>query len=219
MTKEEALKTIWDYMLMGHKLKKADAIFVLGNRDTRVAEYAAQLYLDGWAPVIVFAGSGSVHNHKAGREQFMGSTEAEVFADIALKMGVPKEAILIENQSQNTGENYEFTTKLLKERGISPKTVIAVQKPYMERRTYATGKVWWPDVDLIITSPPISIEDYPNEANSQDEHWINGMVGDVQRIKEYPSKGFQIEQDVPKNVWDAYEYLVSLGYNKRLIKE
>lgn len=218
MTKGEALQTIWDYMLMGHTLKKADAIFVLGNRDTRVAEYAAQLYEDGWAPVIVFAGSGNIHNHKAGREQFIDSTEAEVFADIALKRGVPKEAILTENQSQNTGQNYEFTTKLLKERGINPRTVIAVQKPYMERRTYATGKVWWPDVDLIITSPPIPMREYPNEANSHDEHWIHAMVGDLQRIKEYPAKGFQIEQDIPENVWDAYEYLVSLGYTQRLIK-
>jgi uncharacterized SAM-binding protein YcdF (DUF218 family) len=219
MNKTTALKIIWDYMLMGHQLKKADAVFVLGNRDTRVAEYAARLYFDGWAPVILFAGSGDIHNHKPGREQFVGSTEAEVFANVALKLGVPKDEILIENQSQNTGENYEFATKILNEHGIQPKTVIAVQKPYMERRTYATGKVWWPHIELIVTSPPISIEDYPNEANSRDDHWIHAMVGDVQRIKEYPTKGFQIPQDIPKDVWDAYEYLVSIGYNKRLIKD
>ena len=41
-------------MLMHQPLKKADLILVLGNCDTRVAEYAAQLYLDGWAPVILF---------------------------------------------------------------------------------------------------------------------------------------------------------------------
>ncbi len=218
MSKEEALKTIWDYMHMGHKIKKADVIFVLGNRDTRVVEYAVHLYLDGWAPVIIFSGSGDIHNQKPGREQFAGSTEAEVFADIALKMGVPKGAILIENQSQNTGQNYEFATKLLNERGINAKIVTAVQKPYMERRTYATGKVWWPDVELIVTSPPISMKDYPNETNNHDEHWIHAMVGDLQRIKEYPVKGFQIAQDIPREVLNAYEYLVSLGYNKRLIK-
>jgi uncharacterized SAM-binding protein YcdF (DUF218 family) len=147
----------------------------------------------------------------------LGSTEAEVFAEVALKMGVPKNAILIENQSQNTGQNYEFTAKLLNEHGIYPKVVIAVQKPYMERRTYATGKVWWSDIELIVVSPPISLEDYPNEANSKDDHWINAMVGDLQRIKDYPAKGFQIEQEIPDDVWSAYEYLVVLGYDKRLI--
>ena len=114
MKKETAAQKIWDYMLMHHVLKKADVIFVLGNRDTRVAECAAQLYLDGWAPILLCAGSGSIHNHKPGREQFVNTTEAEVFANIAIRMGVPKEAIIIENKSQNTGENYEFAVKILK---------------------------------------------------------------------------------------------------------
>lgn len=219
MEKEEALKIVWDYMHMNHELKKADVIFVLGSRDIRVAKYAAQLFLNGWAPLILFAGSGSVHNHKPGREQFVGSTEAEVFADVAIKSGVPEKSILIENKSQNTGQNYEFAIKLLNEHGIFPKTVIAVQKPYMERRTYAVGKVWWPDIELIVTSPRISMEDYPDEINALDEHWIHTMLGDLQRIKEYPKKGFQIEQNIPEEVWGAYEYLVSLGYNKRLIQE
>ena len=33
--------------------------------------------------------------------------------------GVPKESILIENKSQNTGQNYEFVQKLLEEKGIA----------------------------------------------------------------------------------------------------
>jgi len=219
VTKNEAIQTIWDYMLLRHQLKKADAIVVLGSRDTRVAEYGAQLFLDGWAPVILFSGSGNIHNHKPGRERFMGTTEAEVSADIARKIGVPEEAILIENKSQNTGQNYEFTINLLNKQGIEPKTVIAVHKPYMERRTYATGKMWWPDIELILTSPPISLEEYPNESNSRDEHWLHAMVGDLQRIKEYPAKGFQIKQEIPDEVWQAYEFLVNQGYNKRLIKD
>jgi len=216
--KEAAIKTIWNYMLMGQQLKKADAIFVLGNRDVRVADYAAQLFLDGWAPIIIFSGSGDIHNNKPGREQFVNSTEAQVFADIAEQRGVPRSSIIVENKSQNTGQNYEFTIKMLEERGIKPKRIILVQKPYMERRTYATGKRWLPNVELIVTSPPISIEHYPNESN-QNEQWIHAMIGDLQRLKEYPKKGFQIEQDIPLDVWKAYEYLVSLGYTDRLIKE
>jgi len=218
MTKNEAIKLIWDYMHMNHQLKKADVIFVLGSRDIRVAEYAAQLYLEGWAPIILFSGSGDVHNHKPGRERFVGSTEADVFAEIAKEKGVPDEAIFIENKSQNTGENYKFAIDLLREKGIEPETVIAVQKPYMERRTYATGKIHWPSIELIVISPKIPVEEYPNESNDHNEHWLNAMVGDLQRIKEYPAKGFQIEQEIPNRVWEAYEYLVSQGYDNRLIK-
>lgn len=205
-------------MHMNHQLKEADVIFVLGSRDARVAEYASKLYLDNWAPIVLFSGSGDIHNHKPGREKFVGSTEAEVFAEIAKEKGVPKKSILIENKSQNTGDNYIFSINLLKEKGINPKTVIAVQKPYMERRTYATGKVHWPNTELIVTSPPIPIDKYPDESNDHNEHWLHAMVGDLQRIKEYPAKGFQIEQSIPDNVWSAYEFLVSQGYTDRLIK-
>ncbi|NCN52656.1 YdcF family protein [Candidatus Parcubacteria bacterium] len=219
MNKETALNLIWEYMHLNHRLEKADAILVLGNRDTRVGEYAAKLWLDGWAPYLICAGSGDIHNNKPGREKFKGTTEAEVFAQLAMEMGVPEEYIIVENKSQNTGQNYEFSIELLQKKGIEAKKLIAVQKPYMERRTYATGKVWLPEVDLIVTSPPISIEDYPNKSNSVGEHWIHALVGDLQRIKEYPAKGFQVEQEIPEEVWGAYEYLVEQGYTNRLIKD
>ena len=216
MNKEIAAQKIWDYMLIKHDLEKSDVIFVLGSRDTRVAEYAAELYLEGWAPIILFSGSGSIHNHKKGREQFIGTTEAELFAQIAREKGVPEKAILIENKSQNTGENYEFSIEKLKECGIAPKKIILVQKPYMERRTLATGKKWLPDIDLIVTSPLIPLKVYPNGFISE-KNFINTMVGDLQRIKEYPKKGYSIEQDIPDDVWEAFEYLVKEGYNERLI--
>lgn len=217
MNKQEAIKLVWNYMLLHHTLEKADAILVLGSHDIRVGEYAAKLWLDGWAPYLVCAGSGTVHKDNPAWSDFAGSTEAEVFADIARKSGVHDDVILIENQSQNTGQNYEFTTKLLQDKGVELHKVIAVQKPYMERRTYATGKVWWPDVNIIVTSPPILLEDYPNESVSKGEHWLHAMVGDLQRIKEYPIKGFQIEQEIPENVWQAYEFLVREGYTNMLI--
>ena len=44
------------------------------------------------------------------------------------------------------------------------------------------------------------------------------MVGDLQRIKVYPGKGFQIHQEIPEDVWDAYEQLVRLGFDQHLIR-
>ncbi len=40
------------------------------------------------------------------------------------------------------------------------------------------------------------------------------MVGDLQRIREYPKLGFQIEQEIPSDVWEAWGGLVELGYTK-----
>lgn len=217
MTKEQAIKIIWDYMHLNHELKKADIILVLGSHDTSVVEYAADLYLQGWAPLLVLSGSGDIHNHEPGREQFIGSTEAEVFAEIAKKRGVPSESILVENESQNTGHNFVYSRNLLKENDIEPETAIIVQKPYMERRVYATGKVRWPEVELIVTSPPVSENEYGDSIGDQEERWVHTMVGDLQRLKEYPKKGFMIKQEIPEDVWQAYEFLVEKGFDERLI--
>jgi len=204
-------KKIWEYGHMHQELEKADAIFALGSHDVRVAEYAAALFLDGWAPLLIFSG-------KEGRltKNLLTKSEAEVFADVALKAGVPKEKIIIEPNSTNTGENILFTKKLLEEKGFDIRKFILVQKPYMERRAYATFKKQWPEKEFIVTSPPIPFEEYPDHVKPR-EAMINTLVGDLQRIKLYPDKGFQIFQDIPPDVWSAYEALIVLGYTKHMV--
>ncbi|MFA5047820.1 MAG: YdcF family protein [Patescibacteria group bacterium] len=208
---DKLAKIIWDYHHLHHKLIKADCILALGSRDTRTAEWAAKLYLGGYAPWVIFSGG-------YGRltKSLFAKPEAEVFADIAIEKGVPKEKIIIENQSTNTGDNIKFTQQILVGRKLDFKSFILVQKPYMERRAYATLMKQWPDKKIIVTSPPLTYEDYPNKEISKDQ-LINAMVGDLERIKVYPDKGFSIEQKIPVKVWKAWERLVALGYNKRLI--
>jgi uncharacterized SAM-binding protein YcdF (DUF218 family) len=65
---------------------------------------------------------------------------------------------------------------------LTIETVILVQKPYMQRRAYATFKKVWPDKDVIVTAPQVSFEEYPNEIIKKDDV-ISIMVGDTQRIK------------------------------------
>ncbi len=205
-------KKLWDYHHMNHTLVKADVILALGSHDLRVATRAAQLYLEGWAPLLVC--SGGLGNLTSG---IWTESEADQFGAIAIQMGVPAEAVLIENKSTNTGENIIFTEKLLRERGIDPQSFIVVQKPYMERRSYATFKKHWADKNVVITSPQLSFEEYPSDDIPVDRV-IEIMAGDLQRIREYPAKGFQIHQDIPDDVWKAFEGLVKLGFDQHLIK-
>lgn len=204
---------LWDYNNISQPLKKSDAILVLGSNDLRVAKYGSELFLKGYAPLLIFSGGyGGLT-----RDSF-DKPEAEVFADEAIRLGVPKDKILIEKKSTNTGENIVFTRQLLEEKGLGLNSFIVVQKPYMLRRTYATFKKQWPGKEFVVTAPPISFEDYPNEAISK-RMMIDIMVGDTQRIKEYPAKGFQIPQEMPPQVWLSFEELVKRGYNRRLIKK
>ncbi|MFZ2072175.1 MAG: YdcF family protein [Minisyncoccia bacterium] len=210
---ENLAKIIWDYHHLNQKLEKADCILVLGSHDLRIAEHGAKLFLEGWAPLIIFSG-GLGHLTK----EIWSESEADQFARIAINMGVPKEKIIVENKSTNTGENIKFSRELLKEKNIDPKKFIVVQKPYMERRTYATFKKVWPEKEFVVTSPPISFENYPDKLRTKKDV-IEIMVGDLQRIKLYAENGFQIPQKIPVNVWDSFKKLVRAGYTKHLVKE
>lgn len=208
------IDVVWDYQQMHHTLQKADCILALGSHDLRVAERAAEVYHEGWAPTLIFSGG-------LGRltEGYFQQSEAALFAEVAVAQGVPPEAILVEPHSTNTGENFRLTQQLLQARGLTYQHFIVVQKPYMERRAYATFRQHWPDKTCVITSPQLSFEAYcqSHDPEINQEAVIHLMVGDLQRIKVYGERGFQIPQPIPDRVWEAYQALVSAGYTKHLV--
>lgn len=200
---------------MHHQLEHADAILVLCSHDKKVAERGAELFLGGWAPLLIISGGlGSI------TRDIWTKPEADQFAEIAIAMGVPKESVLIENRSTNTGENILFTKQLLADRNIDPRNFILVQKPYMERRSFATFRKIWPEKYVIVTSPQVSFDEYLDSYSARElsvDDVISIMVGDLQRIKIYAEEGFQIPQEIPDDVWSAYEELVRAGYDQRLV--
>jgi uncharacterized SAM-binding protein YcdF (DUF218 family) len=214
MTKEslELARILWDYHHVNHQVKKSDCIMALGSHDLRVAERGAELWLQGYAPLLIL--SGGLGNFT---RDMWTEPEADKFARIAIGLGVPARNIIVENKSGNTGENIRFTKKILDEKGINPNSFILVQKPYMERRTSATFLKQWPGKEILVTSPQISFEEYPTPEIPM-ERVIAIMVGDLQRIKDYPEKGFQIFQEIPDEVWRAYERLIELGFDSHLSK-
>jgi uncharacterized SAM-binding protein YcdF (DUF218 family) len=206
-------RTLWEYHHVGHALQKADVILVLGSHDTRVAERGAEVFLAGWGPVLLFSGRlGSLTSGMWTR------SEAEIFADVAAGMGVPRDRMLVETRSTNTGENVDFSRRLLADEGLVPRRAIAVQKPYMERRTLATFQQRWPELDVRVTSPQIAFDAYPTRTIGRDDV-IQIMVGDLQRLIVYGRRGWSAPQDVPPEVLEAYEGLVAAGYSRRLIDE
>ena len=210
------VEKIWNYHRLNHQLSRSDAILVLCSHDKVVARRGAQLFLDGWAPLLIVAGGlGAITKH------FWSEPEADQFARIAVEMGVPRESILIENKSTNTGENVLFTKRLLAEKELDPQSFIVVQKPYMERRSYATFRKVWPEKSVTVTSPQLSLDEYLGQYSHEtlsSGDIVSIMVGDLQRIRLYPEKGFQIQQDIPDDVWEAYEELVKAGYDRHLLR-
>jgi len=181
-----------------------------------VAERGAELYLMGLAPLMVISGGlGKI------TKNLWKKTEAEKFAEIAWSMGVPEDKVLLETRSTNTGENIIFSRELICSKGIKLSSIIAVNKPYMERRSYAAIKKQWDIEKVMVTSPQIDFEEYLKtycDGEITREEVISIMVGDLQRIKIYAEKGFQIYQEIPEDVQRAYDKLVEYGFTGHLIK-
>ena len=212
---DSLVQILWDYMLVGHSLRRADCLFVLCSHDIRVADYAIDLYKRGFAPYLLF--SGGVVQRNAALNVFWNATEAECFTRRATSAGLPSDRILIEKRSRNTGENFQFSRQLLEARDLDFGSFIMVQKPYMERRVLATAQMQWPDKEYVVTSPPISCADYLS-GDLPRAAVIQHIVGDFQRIKVYGENGFQAPQEIPSEVWEAFERLVALGYDERLVR-
>ena len=103
---------------------------------------------------------------------------------------------------------------------MNVRTVLGVHQPFMERRIYAALKVYWPELDAVITSPRTSIEEYIQAAARQgldEKTAVEVIVGDFQRIDVYAQKGYQIPQHIPEEAQRAFDALVELGYDGQLV--
>nr|WP_206325481.1 MULTISPECIES: YdcF family protein [unclassified Streptomyces] len=202
---------IWDYHQMQHQVRSVDVAIGLGSHDLGVAAATADLYHRGLFPTLVFTGG----NSPTTKARFPRG-EAVHFREHALELGVPDEAILVEPNAANTGQNITLTRDLLAAAGIVPATVMLVSKPYMERRSFATARKLWPDVEIVCASEPLELDDYVKSIGDA-KLVVDMLVGDLQRVIEYPKQGFAIAQDVPEDVHAAYESLIRDGFTSRLI--
>jgi uncharacterized SAM-binding protein YcdF (DUF218 family) len=214
---DQHAQILYDYHRFEQPLIKADAIFVLGSHDPSVADYAVQLYQEGYSKKIIFSG-GVVRIHELRNAE--PKTEAEAFADIAISKGVTAEDIIQEKLAMNTGDNFIKTMELLKSQNLDYQSFILVQKPYMLRRTYATAMVQIPDKQFVTSAMPDTYESYVSRCESNGismKRVIDNMVGDLQRLIEYPAQGFLAKMELPKEVLDAYNELVKMGFIDRMI--
>ncbi|MFF5209437.1 YdcF family protein [Streptosporangium sp. NPDC000396] len=203
---------IWDYHQMHHDVRPVDVAIGLGSHDLGVAAFSAELYRAGLFPVLVFTGGNSPTT--AAR---FPRGEAVHFREHALELGVPDSAILLEPNAGNTGQNITFSREVLASAGIAPTTVMLISKPYMERRSFATARKLWPEVEVICASEPLGFDDYLKSIGD-DRLVLDMLVGDLQRVIDYPKLGFAVAQDVPKDVHAAYESLLAAGFTSRLLK-
>ena len=201
-----AAEVLWDYHCIYHTPRPADAIVGLGSYDLRVADWCAELFEAGFAPLILFTGATGNWTSKL----YKGS-EAAAFADRAEHAGVPRHAIMLEQRATNIGENLRFSAAALS----GAKSIIFVTKPQTQRRCLATIERQWPGIDAMVSAPLHGFHEQPTSDHGM-EALICEMVGDIWRMKTYPAQRFQSVQPMPEEVERAFRHLAARGFTAHL---
>ena len=215
---EKELKIIWDYMVLDEDFPKCDLIIGCGCQSLTIPITCANLYKQGYADKIIFAGGlGKITKYH------FKKAEAEMYKEIAIQEGVPEEKIWIENKSTNTGDNFRFSKKIIDEENWNIKNILIVHNKFSERRTLSAAKAIIKDKELYITSAKVSFDDFIQSLQNKEEKRIikivSSMVGDIQRMIIFPHFGWQIKQEVPQEVQNAYRKLKSMGFDEFVISK
>ncbi len=207
----EDARALFDFNQLHHELQPCPVGIGLGSHDLGVAEVTASLFHRGAFPLIVFTGA----NAPTTRDRFPDG-EAVHYRQRAIELDVPPEAILLEPRATNTRENIEFSRQLLADHGIHPESAVLTCRPYQQRRAYATCRQIWPALDVICASDPRPLDDYVDSIG--DPRFVISMiVGDTQRVMEYPKLGHALAQEMSSRVEAALERLIAAGFTHRLL--
>lgn len=176
----------------------SDLIIAVGGSMPQIAEKAAQLYCDGYAPYVIAGGGFSV---KLGRFKGVSDkkdiynkdyrTEADFYADVLRRNGVPESAILREDKSGYTRQNAEFAKALAEERGIELNRIIVVCKAFHARRCQMFFQSVFKGSEVLIV--PADIENI--ELGLSKDNWYKSEYGIKRVLGELSRCGEQITSD------------------------
>lgn len=181
------LKEISDFVFVEQEPEKADIIFVPGNGYPQMAERAARLYREGYAPFVLPSGrystvTGTFSGVLAERERYPESfqTEWEFLKTVLVRNGVPKEAILREDQATFTYENAIYSRQVTDRAGLTIKRAILCCKTYHARRALMYYQLLYPETEFFVCP---SCTDGITAQNWQEaEEGVNAVTGEVTRI-------------------------------------
>jgi uncharacterized SAM-binding protein YcdF (DUF218 family) len=110
---ESILSDIGNFLIVNEVPQKADVIIVLNGSYDRVP-YAAMLYQSGYAEKVLLSGDNGYMTQQA------------------LSLGIPKSALILEDQSKTTFGNAQYSLNIIKQQGYN--SAIVVTDQYHTRR-------------------------------------------------------------------------------------
>jgi len=181
------MKTVENFIFAEDIPEKADIIFVPGNGYPEMAEHAARLYREGYAPYILPSGKYSVvMGHFSGvlsqKAVYDGNydTEWEFLKDVLVHNQVPEEAILQEDNATYTYENAIYSRKVTDALGLKINKAILCCKSYHARRALMYYQKLYPDTRFYVCAD--SPDGITRENWKNTEEGIQAVTGEVTRI-------------------------------------
>lgn len=168
-------------------VRPADLGLVFGNSRLvrELAETAARFYHAGFFPRLV--ATGGVHGH-------LGRPEAQELAEQLERLDVPSSAILVEPDSQHTGQNVTKTRNLVETLNIKVGSVLGFGCATAGPRFLMTLAQRWPEVLAM------HIGVYPQGLGShnclQDEGFLCRLFREMAKIGPYIERGEIIPVDL-----------------------
>ncbi len=203
----EKASELWEYMSSFDQKIKSDAVVVCSSYDLSVCDHACDLVKSGISDLLVLSGStGNWTKH------IWSAPEAVIFRDRALLNGIKEDCIILEKNATNFGENILFSRRLLPEARV----ITFISKPNSLLRVKLTAEAQCPELTSYVSCPSI---EFPYQMSNVIGILgvINEMVGDIERIQKYPELGFQVEHELPENILQGWNYLITQGFTEHLM--
>ena len=187
---QRVIRDITDFIFMKDTPQKSDIIFIPGTSQSAVTETAARLYCAGYAGYVLPSGMysgkrGKFASEKIDKARYAGeyATDFEYCKYILMANGVPESAILREDRSTHTGENAEFSAKVLKELGIKVEKAILCCQAFHARRAFMTYTKYFPDTEILVV--PTDTQGIAREDWYLQEKSYHRVMSEVYKCGEY----------------------------------
>lgn len=223
-------------------LKKVDLLVLLGNSIPYTIKCAAEAYENNLCNKILINGgighSTAILRGEIRKDERFNSievenrAEADIFFDIMTKVyNIPEHKIIVENQSTNCGDNALKAIDLLNELNIEYNSLLLIQDPTMQLRTYASFLKYIDNnkVKLINYAPFIPIIDSDLKLINKDidgiwneQRYLELIIGEIPRLKDdingYGPCGrdFIAHVHVPSKIEEYYNILKVLVNGENL---
>lgn len=152
------IREITSFIFREDEPQKADIIFIPGGAYAEIAEHAAELFHQSFAPALLPSGKHSITNGS-----FLGArgplaskypgpyrTEWEFLSDVLKQNGVDQTAILKEDQATYTYQNAIFSREATERAGVQVKKAILCCQAFHARRCLSYYQMLFPDTEFFV---------------------------------------------------------------------